>query len=153
MIFRKSNNSWVPATSNMQQIEIWLVILYLSRREFHAKQMFVLSSSMKLGWSRSPGFQNGHREMSGNLSIESWLNAWFSPSSNLTAPDYCSVIGFIRFNHPSFSWQNSCLNSFHWAVFVGNFTEQICLLSRKLPGDQSQMTWIISHFWLVTCSC
>ena len=33
----------------MQQIEIWLAILFLSRKKFHAKQIFVLSSSMKLG--------------------------------------------------------------------------------------------------------
>ncbi len=30
-------------------VEIWLVILFLSRKKFHAKQIFVLSSSMKLG--------------------------------------------------------------------------------------------------------
>ena len=33
----------------MQQMEIWLVILFLSRKKFHAQQTFVLSSSMKLG--------------------------------------------------------------------------------------------------------
>ena len=33
----------------MQQIEIRLVILFLSRKKFHAKQIGVLSSSMKLG--------------------------------------------------------------------------------------------------------
>ena len=32
----------------MQQMEIWLVILFLSRKKFHAKQIFVLSSSVKL---------------------------------------------------------------------------------------------------------
>ena len=30
-------------------VEIWLVILFLSKKKFYAKQMFVLSSSMKLG--------------------------------------------------------------------------------------------------------
>ena len=30
-------------------VEIWLVILFLSRKKFHAKQIFVLSSAMKLG--------------------------------------------------------------------------------------------------------
>ena len=30
-------------------MEIWLVILLLSRKIFHAKQTFMLSSSMKLG--------------------------------------------------------------------------------------------------------
>ena len=30
-------------------VEIWLVILFLSRKKFHAKQIFVLSSTMKLG--------------------------------------------------------------------------------------------------------
>ena len=30
-------------------MEIWLVILFLSRKKFHAKQMCLLSSSMKLG--------------------------------------------------------------------------------------------------------
>ena len=33
----------------MQQKGIWLVNLFLSRQKFHAKQIFVLSSSMKLG--------------------------------------------------------------------------------------------------------
>ena len=32
----------------MRQMEIWLVILFLSAKKFHAKQFFVLSSSMKL---------------------------------------------------------------------------------------------------------
>ena len=43
------NRSWIPVTSKMQQMEIWLVILFLSRKKFPAKQIFVLSSSMKLG--------------------------------------------------------------------------------------------------------
>ena len=30
-------------------MEIWLVILFLSRKTFHAEQIFVLSSAMKLG--------------------------------------------------------------------------------------------------------
>ena len=30
-------------------MEIWLVILFLSRQKFHAKHIFVLSSFMKLG--------------------------------------------------------------------------------------------------------
>ena len=30
-------------------MEIWLVILFLSRKKFHAKQICVLSSSMKSG--------------------------------------------------------------------------------------------------------
>ena len=33
----------------MQQKEIWLVILFLSNKKFHAKLICVLSSSMKLG--------------------------------------------------------------------------------------------------------
>ena len=33
----------------MQHMETWLVILFLSRKKCHAKQMLVLSSSMKLG--------------------------------------------------------------------------------------------------------
>ena len=44
-----ANNSWIPVKSNMQQTENWLVILFLSRKKCHAKQTFVLSSSMKLG--------------------------------------------------------------------------------------------------------
>ena len=36
-------------TSNMQQMEILLVILSLSRKKFLAKQTVLLSSSMKLG--------------------------------------------------------------------------------------------------------
>ena len=35
-------------------MEMWLVILFLSRKKFHAKQIYVLSSSMKLGPER-PG--------------------------------------------------------------------------------------------------
>ena len=30
-------------------MQLWLVTLFLSRKKFHAKQIFVLSSSMKLG--------------------------------------------------------------------------------------------------------
>ena len=37
----------------MQQMEIWLVILFLSRQKVNAKQMFLLSSSMKF----DPGAQ------------------------------------------------------------------------------------------------
>ena len=33
----------------MQQMEIQLVILFLSKKKFHAKQICLLSSSMKLG--------------------------------------------------------------------------------------------------------
>ena len=33
----------------MQQEQIWLVILFFSRKKFHAKQICVLSSAMKLG--------------------------------------------------------------------------------------------------------
>ena len=33
----------------MQRMEIWLVILFLSRNKFHAKQMFVLTGFMKSG--------------------------------------------------------------------------------------------------------
>ena len=39
-------NSWIPVTSIMQQIEAWLVILFLTRKKIHAKQIFVLSSSI-----------------------------------------------------------------------------------------------------------
>ena len=45
----QANNSWRPVTSHMKQMEILLVIPFLSRLKFHAKQIFVLSSSMKLG--------------------------------------------------------------------------------------------------------
>ena len=47
--FKQTINSWIPVSSNMQQMEIWLVILFLTRKKFHAKQIFVLSISMKLG--------------------------------------------------------------------------------------------------------
>ena len=33
----------------MQQMEIWLVILFLSGKKVHASQIFVLSSYLKLG--------------------------------------------------------------------------------------------------------
>ena len=40
----------MPVTSNMQKIEIWLIIQFLSRKKFHAKQIVLLiCSSMKLG--------------------------------------------------------------------------------------------------------
>ena len=42
-------SSWIPVRSNIQQMEIWLVNLFLSWKKFHAKQIFELSSSMKLG--------------------------------------------------------------------------------------------------------
>ncbi len=37
-----------PVWTN-KPVEIWLVILFLSMKKFHAKHIFVLSSSMKLG--------------------------------------------------------------------------------------------------------
>ena len=40
-----ANNSWIQVTSNMQHMKIWLVILFLPRKKFHAKQIFVLSGS------------------------------------------------------------------------------------------------------------
>ena len=40
----------------MQQMEIWLVVLFLSMMKFYAKQIFVLSSSMKLGPGLCLGF-------------------------------------------------------------------------------------------------
>ena len=45
----KQTTAEYNVTSNMQQMEIWLVILFLSRKKFQAKQMFVLSSSTKFG--------------------------------------------------------------------------------------------------------
>ena len=42
--------SWCLLKINSEnQVGIWLVILFLSRQKFHAKQIFVLSSSMKSG--------------------------------------------------------------------------------------------------------
>ena len=49
----------IPVSSNMQQMEIWLVILFLSRKNFHAKQNVVPSSSMKLG----PGLKDTIQDM------------------------------------------------------------------------------------------
>ena len=43
----KASNNWIPVTSNMQQTEIWLVILFLSRKKFHAAQICVLTGFMK----------------------------------------------------------------------------------------------------------
>ena len=31
-----ANNSWTPVTRSIQQIEIWLVILFLPRKKYHA---------------------------------------------------------------------------------------------------------------------
>ena len=45
----QANTSWIPARSNIQQMEICLIILFLSWKKFHDNQFFVLSSSMKLG--------------------------------------------------------------------------------------------------------
>ena len=33
----KANTSLIPVTSEMQQMEIWMVILLLSRKKFHVK--------------------------------------------------------------------------------------------------------------------
>ena len=46
----------MPVTSNMQQSKILLVILFLSKKKFHAKQIFVLTGFMKF----SPGDNRGH---------------------------------------------------------------------------------------------
>ena len=46
----------------MQLMETWLVILFLSRKKFHAKQIFMLSSSMRVG----PGLMNDFVLSSGN---------------------------------------------------------------------------------------
>ena len=45
----QANSSWIPISSNIQQMEIWLVILFLSRKTFNAKQICVFSHTMKLG--------------------------------------------------------------------------------------------------------
>ena len=50
-----ANYSWIPVKSNMHQEEICLVILFLSRKKFLAKQISVLSSSMELGQGYQPG--------------------------------------------------------------------------------------------------
>ena len=39
----------MPVTRKMQQIKICLVILFLARKKFYAKQIFVLTGFMKLG--------------------------------------------------------------------------------------------------------
>ena len=44
----QANHSWISVTSNIHYMEIWLVILFLSRKNAHVGQMFMLSSSMKL---------------------------------------------------------------------------------------------------------
>ena len=36
----RNANSWIPIRSNIQQIEIWLAILFLSWKKFHAKQLY-----------------------------------------------------------------------------------------------------------------
>ena len=46
---RDFQNKQTTVTSSMQQMEIQLVILFLSKKKFHAKQICLLSSSMKLG--------------------------------------------------------------------------------------------------------
>ena len=56
----------------MQQIEILLVILFLSRKKLHAKQMFVLSSSMKLG----PGGKHYYIQTQMQNEIKGWITLW-----------------------------------------------------------------------------
>ena len=57
VIFRISKQGMKTINKQyMQQLEIWLVILFSSRKKFHAKQVVVLSSSMKLAPSL---LQNG----------------------------------------------------------------------------------------------
>ena len=41
---RQAHHSWIPVRSNMQQKEIWLIILFLSRKKISAKQIFVLAA-------------------------------------------------------------------------------------------------------------
>ena len=58
-------------------VEIMLVILFLSRQKFHAKQIFVLSSSMKLGQDESTYCATGSwccrgRVSTVNLLSEPW---------------------------------------------------------------------------------
>ena len=58
MIFRISTQQLNTQLQAMQQMEIWLVILSLSRKKFHVQQIFVLSSFIKLG----PVFSSGKIE-------------------------------------------------------------------------------------------
>ena len=46
----------------MQQMKTWLVILFLSRKKCHAKQIFVLSSSMKLGPGETTGLSGNYQK-------------------------------------------------------------------------------------------
>ena len=71
----------------MQQMEIWLVILFFSRKKFHAKQICVLSSSMKLGPGLYVIFMNFCFHQTGQLVISRGSLMYSDQSSNLLALD------------------------------------------------------------------
>ena len=49
VIFKITIQQLITVTRKCNKMEIWLVILFLPRKKFYAKQIFVLSGSMKLG--------------------------------------------------------------------------------------------------------
>ena len=58
------------ATCNKRRID-WLIILFLSRKKFSAKQIFVLSSAMKLGPAFSLGVSQ-HKYAQNNKHVKNW---------------------------------------------------------------------------------
>ena len=44
-------------------MELWLVILFIRREKFHAKQICVLSNSVKLGPNHRPLLINAHQKI------------------------------------------------------------------------------------------
>ena len=93
---RKAYNSWIPVTRKCNKMEIQLVILFLSRKEFHAKQIFVLSSSMKLGPDASSFGMNSRNSQ-----------LWLSHTSS-------------RLDIPRMQWKRlpSCPPLSHWKASV-----------------------------------
>ena len=60
-----ANNSWIPVSSNMQQMKIWLVIQFLPRKKFHAKQIFVLTQAL---WSVAQMTSYAHKYITADQS-------------------------------------------------------------------------------------
>ena len=63
----------------MQQMDILLVILFLSRKKFHAEQIFVLSSSMKLAPGLSLGAPSKVYHSFSDFPIEVSFSTWNLP--------------------------------------------------------------------------
>ena len=122
----------------MDKMEIWLVILFLSRKKCHAKQICVLSSAMKLGPGLIRDEDVGHDELV-----------------------------FVQIIKPCFrggGWDNCIQNIVFWGVckcnWVGVEPSLIIttyLLKSTFMGSAIRRHWAANIYILktkiTTCSC